>query len=145
MTTLLNSPEQEFPVLSYELHWLADEVIQGFASVATRNNCSIINDISEDICIDADRELVASVLAGMVSAIMAHAKDSWIQLSAKAYGDVILVHVRDHNTVNSYAVESGLYHLQSLTDKLGGFIGVSSQRKKLTTVAFSFPNLPLAA
>jgi hypothetical protein len=124
------------------LQQLVGCLMTSFIPVANRNNNHFENDIPDDVYIDTDMELVATVLSGLLGAVTKNAKDSCIRLSAKIYGHVILVHVKDYNSVNYFPVENRLQQLQSLAEKIGGAVGVTSQRHNVTTFAFSFPNVP---
>ena len=116
-----------------------------FLPLAQQNKSVIINDIPEDLFIDTNTEVVASILGGLLSAVVKNAKESHISISAKLYGNVVLVHVKDYNNINYSLVENKLRSLQPLAEKIGGAVSVTSQRHNVTTFAFSFPNLPLAA
>jgi hypothetical protein len=39
----------------------------------------------------------------------------------------------------------GLQDVQVLAEKIGGCLTISINKEKATTIAFSFPNLPIAA
>jgi|SRR3982751_4142380 hypothetical protein len=141
--TLTFSPEpiQDFITLSE----LANNLSAGFLSLARTNKSVIINDIPEDLFIDTDIELVASIFAGLLAAVVKNAKESYIRLSAKVYGNVILLHIKDHNNFNYSPVENKVRQLLPLAEKIGGSVCVTSQRNNVATFAFSFPNLPMAA
>jgi hypothetical protein len=124
---------------------MATSIISSVLPAASRNDNFFVNDIPDDLGVDTDSQLVASVLAGMLSTVAQHAKSSCIRLSAKIYHNVILVHVKDCNSSYNYDVYSRLQGLMPLAEKIGGYVGVSSHRQKVTTVAFSFPNLPAIA
>jgi hypothetical protein len=146
MTTLKPYPYPGIDVQTiYGLRDIATNVISSVLPAASRNDSYFVNDIPDDLDVDTDSELVASILGGMLSAVAKHAKNSCIRLSAKIYHNVILVHVKDCNSSHNYDIYSGLQGLMPLAEKIGGFVGVSSHRQKVTTVAFSFPNLPAAA
>jgi hypothetical protein len=142
MTTAFKSAYPASMQAVSTLQQLVGCLMTSFLPAAERNNNHFVNDIPDDVWIDADRELVASVLSGMIAAVVKNAKESCIRLSAKIYGNVILVHVKDYNSVNYYPVENGLQQLQPLAERVGGSVGVTSQRDNVTTFAFSFPNLP---
>jgi hypothetical protein len=136
------SPIQEaWPTLRNMASCLANS----FMPVAQRNKSYFVNDIPDELYIDTDPELVSSVLSGLLSAVVRNAKESCIRLSAKIYNNVILVHVQDYNNFNYSPVENGLQQLQSIAEKMGGNVSVTSQRHNVATFAFSFPNLPMAA
>ena len=141
--TLNFSPEarQDFITLSE----LANNLSSGFLPQARTNKSVIVNDIPEDLFIDTDLELVASIFAGLLAAVVKNAKESYIRLSVKVYGNVLLLHIKDHNNYNYCPAENNLKQLLPLAEKIGGSVSVTSQRNNVTTFAFSFPNLPLAA
>jgi hypothetical protein len=132
---------QEFITLSE----LAQNLTSGFLPLARANKSVIVNDIPEDLFIDTDTELVASIFGGIMASVVKNSKESYIRLSAKIYGNVILLHIKDHNNFNYSSVENKLKQLLPLAEKIGGSVSVTSQRNNVATFAFSFPNLPLAA
>lgn len=132
---------QDFITLSE----LVNSLVSGFLPLARANKSVIVNDIPGDLFIDTDTELVASIFAGLLAAVVKNAKESYIRLSVKVYGNVLLLHIKDHNNFNYCPVENKLKQLLPLAEKIGGSVSVTSQRNNVTTFAFSFPNLPLAA
>lgn len=137
-----------YPVTSQDfvtLSELTSNLSAGFLPLARTNKSVIVNDIPEDLFIDTDIELVASIFAGLLAAVVKNAKESYIRLSAKVYGNVILLHIKDHNNFNYCTVENKVQQLIPLAEKIGGSVSVTSQRNNVATFAFSFPNLPMAA
>lgn len=78
-------------------------------------------------------------------AVVRHAKDTCIRLSAKKFGHVIVFEIEESGCISSYAMACGLQDVQSLAAKIGGSLSISIQKPQNTTIAFSFPNLPVAA
>lgn len=126
----------------WELRPFVSIILNNFKTAAIQREVLLINDIPEDICIDANKEMLASVLKELIAVVIEPAENSCIQITAKVYTNVILLHLKDHNSIHSLAIER---KLESLAERMGGVVTVSSLRKKLATVAFSFPNLPIAA
>lgn len=87
--------------------------------------------------------MLASVLSGLLSAVVTHSKNSCIRLSAKIYGNVVLVQVKDSTASNTGAVENEVRQLQPIAEKMLGSVIVNSYRKNMTTITFAFPNMPL--
>jgi hypothetical protein len=131
--------------IAANLRQLTDDLIDSLVSAAMDNDSYFVNEIPDELDIDTDPQLVASVLGGMLSTVAQHAKSSCIRISAKIYHDVILVHVKDCNNSQNYDIYHSLQELKPLAEKIGGIIDVNSLRLKVTTVVFSFPNLPVAA
>lgn len=125
------------------LYELASRLVNTFLDKASRNNSFFINEIPQDLLLDANPQMFASVLSGLLSTVVSFAKDSCIRLTAKTYGNVILLQVKDSNTFYKYSIDKEIKKLQPLAEKMKGSISVTSQRKKLTTITFGFPNFQL--
>ena|SRR3990170_5048109 len=125
------------------LHQLADSLVHCFLLKDTSNKSFFFNEIPDHLHLATDQKIVASVLSGVLSAVASHTEDSCIHLSAKTYGNVVLLRVKDSSGLNIDAIESDVRKLRPLAEKMRGSVGVTSQRKKLTTITFGFPNLPL--
>jgi len=125
---------------TWELRPFAGILMNSLDRTASRKHNVLVNDIPGNICIDADRQLLATVLSSLLSSVIGKARNSWIQLTAKVYSDVILLHIKDHNATPHYVVDK---HLRAMAGKMGGVVEVCSRRNNVTTIAFSFPNLPI--
>jgi len=143
--TVLKTLETETLSSFCTLDELAGSMIKSFGPLAARNKSVILNDIPDHLYIDTDPDIIAAVLSGLLSAVIRNAKESCIRLSAKIYTNVILVHIKDYNSLNFCPIENSLQQLQPMAEKVGGSVSVTSQRHNVATFAFSFPNLPMAA
>lgn len=130
---------------SVNLRQIVSRLANSFLPLAVRRKSFFINDIPEDLYVNNNQQLVASVLGGLIASVVAHAKDSCIRVSAKVYSNIILVHVKDCNNGSHYCFENGIKHLQPLAERMGGVVSITSQRFNVTTFAFSFPNSSIAA
>ncbi len=126
------------------LHQLTDCLIDTFQSKASSNNNHFINEIPDQLQLATDRQLLETVLRGLLSAVVYYAKDSSIRLSAKIYGNVVLVQVKESTSLNNKAFENEVLKMQPLAENLRGSVCVCSQRQKFTTINFGFSNLPLS-
>ena len=134
MSTLLN------------LYQLTTDIIKSYSILATRRKSYFVNSIPENLFTDADPELLSSVLGCLFATIVNRSKESCIQLSARSYNSgIVLMHIRNCNITDDKAVEEELRKIQKLAARLGGFVGIAGQRQHLTTLAFSFPSMQLAA
>ena len=143
MKTMLATTRPEISNSFSGLHQLMDCLVDSFLSKASSNNNHFINEIPDQLHLATDRQMLATILSGLISAVDTYAKDSCIRLSAKVYGNVVLVQVKESTSLNNNAFESEVYKLQPLAEKMRGCVFVTSQRQKLTTITFGFPNLPL--
>ena len=131
---------------TFNLYQLTDDIIKSFLPLAARRNSFFINNIPAEFEIDADPDLVSSVLSGLLATLVSRAPGSGIALSAKNYNSgIVLMHIRNCNIADSVTMEEELKRLQKLADKIGGIVGIGGQRQQLTTLTFSFPCLLLAA
>jgi hypothetical protein len=130
---------------STSLHLLVNHLIAGSLPTAVHNNSIIVNDVPAEFCIEADGYMVASVISALLNTVTGCAKNSCISISAKNYGNVILVHIRNSNSTKRIDVADSLQQVKSLVEKTTGYVSVTSEIKKVMTIAYSFSNLPIAA
>lgn len=134
------------PVCFYDysgLHELADFLISKFRPEVANNKSVFINEIPAHLELMADKQLLSAILNGLFSVVTTYTKDSCIRLSAKTNGNRVSIQIKESVSLDRAVVENGVYKLQSLAEKLRGSIGVTSRRKKPTTITFGFPNLTL--
>lgn len=142
MTPIFN-PKKEPAVIDTGLHELTTRLIQNLIPKASSNKSFFVNDIPGQLPLRTNQQMFASVLNGLLLAIVTHSKDSCIRLSAKMYGNVVLVKVKNSTQSNTGAVENEVRKLQPIAEKMLGSISVNKHRKNLTTITFGFSNLPL--
>jgi glucose-6-phosphate-specific signal transduction histidine kinase len=95
--------------------------------------------------VEHNKEWVASIISGLLGAVVMHAKDTCIRLTARKYGHVVVLEIRESGCISTYAMACNLQDVQTLAEKIGGCLTISINKEKTTTIAFSFPNLPVAA
>ncbi len=119
---------------------LVDRLISTLSPVAVRNNSSIVNDIPSKLNIGSEEHTVISVINGLLRSVINNARESCIHISAKEmYGKIVTVSVKDSNSFNTYAIACSLQDIVPLAEKIGGHLDITSERKKVTTIAFRFP------
>ena len=122
------------------LQKLVDDIIKKSSAEAANNK--IINNVSADLYINANDDIVASVIDGMLSSMIANAANGDIDISARElFSNTIKLAIRDNNCFNTYAVACSLQSLVPLTERMGGHLNITNQRQKITTIEFSFPVL----
>jgi hypothetical protein len=127
------------------LRKLVSRLVADTVPVSVRNGSFIINDIPASLILSANTEMIAVVLNNLLNTVAANATGSCIRISAKIYSNVILVQLRDKNSINTYTIANNLQAAQPIAESIGGYLAITSQRKNETTIVFSFPNLPAAA
>ena len=140
MKTQVLIPQPYFSPGTNSLHNIAGIIVSSLEQAAIRNKCFIVNDVPEDILIDADEHLLASVLGGLVDEVFRHTENGCIRITAKLYHNLVLVHIKNDGSLNYDSVSQKLTRIQKQAERLGGFVGFTSYRNKLTTIAFSFIN-----
>ena len=141
MKTQTATPEIETLFVPTSLHHLVERLSDSLAPAARRNKSFIINNVQEDICAEVNETMVASVLTRLMNIVILHTENSCIRISAKTFGNVVLVHVKDDGCLNYDSISHNLTEIQAQAEKIGGFVGFTSYRNKLTTIAFSFMNV----
>jgi hypothetical protein len=137
-TTIEKNYTVEIPVKN-KLNELVERLAAGILPTAVRKKSFIVNDVPAELFIDTDEDVLAAVLSSLLQTVVNHAENSCIRVTAKAYGDIIIVNITDSNTANSYAVASALPRVQPLAEKIGGYLSMIRQWEKITTITFSFP------
>ena len=127
------------------LQKLVSRLVAGIVPTATRHKSFMVNEVPEGLNLVANTAIVASVLADLFATMATHADNSCIRISAKACGSLVVVQLTDNRNPGPYTMASNLGGVLHMAEKIGGYIGISSQRETETTVVFSFPNLANAA
>ena len=127
------------------LHLMINQLSVSILPSAMRRHSVVVNDIPSAMYVNTDAHKLAAVLGNLLSTMIGHSTNSYIRISAKTYGNVALLHIKDNSRLNSPAFACSLAEIQQLAERIGGNVGVTSYRNGITTVAFSFINHPIAA
>ncbi len=127
------------------LHSLVDHLSTSFLPAADRNHNYFINEIPRDLNIEHNQEWVASVISGMISSAIQNTKNTCIRFSAKKYGHVLVLELREAGRAKPQTDNRQLQQIKDIAEKLGGCLYVGSQEEERILMSFSFPNLPIAA
>lgn len=122
------------------LHGLVDTIIAELSVMDIARNSHIVNNIPGDLLIGEKEEPVSIIMQGLLYALISNAADGQILVSAcELFGNTIKVSAKDNNCYNTYAVACALQKVVPVAEKMGGFLNITNQRQKITTVEFSFP------
>jgi hypothetical protein len=130
--------ENPKPTQVNKLNDVVDQLINTLLPKASSNKSFFVNDIPDHLQLKKESPVVTSVLGGLLSTVISNAKDSCIQLSAKLYGNVVLVHVKNAHGFNPHAIQSQLQQLQALAEKNRGTIGFTRHQSTITSLTFGF-------
>ena len=141
MKTQVATLEAENISVPTSLYQLVNRLSESLEAAARHNKSFIINNVPEDICSEINVNRVASVLSRLMNLVILHTENSCIRIYAKTIGNVVLVHVKGEGCPDYDSISHNLAAIQAQAEKIGGFVGFTSYRNKLTTIAFSFMNV----
>lgn len=133
------------PVKAITLERLVHALINVKLESVVRKRSFFINEVQCNLPLKADRNVVTKVLDSLLQNVLNETASSCIRISAKEYSQVLLIHIYDNHEAD-YGAENVVSELvQVEAKKIGGFVGITRHQKNQTVIAFSFPNVPLAA
>ena len=138
LTPALSSP-------SSNLKELISRLVNSALPTAVRRKSFIVNDIPCELYVAGNENILATVLSNLLNTVVSHTENSCVRVSAKVYGGIILVYMKDSGYFNKSIVTCQLQELQLLAKKLGGCISVITRRTEAPSIAFSFPHMAKAA
>jgi hypothetical protein len=125
---------------SGKLNDVVDQLVKTLLPQAYKNKNYFVNDIPDHFQVGKDSQVIATVLGGLLSTAVSYAKGCRIWLSAKVYGNIILVHVKNSNGICYNTVGSRLQVLQSLAVRTNGSVGYTTHQSSITSLTFGFSN-----
>lgn len=126
----------------FVLQTLVGTIIKSMLPAAVRKNSFIINDIPESFVVDADEQIIASLLNGFVEEGISSGYNNCIRIGANVNGNFVMVYIKESNHVNRY---NQLQNLQSQIEKLGAHVGITYEKGNITTLTFCFQQQLAAA
>ncbi len=130
---------------SSNLSMLISRLVSSALPTAVRRKSFILNDIPRELYIAGNENILAAVLSNLLNTVVNHTENSCIRISAKVYGGVTLVYMKDSGSLNKNTVACQLQELQLLAKKVGGCISVITRQTEAPSIAFSFPHMTKAA
>lgn len=122
------------------LSQLIDRLAGVFLPAANRNQSYFVNEVPGDLAIGGNPQYIAPVLSRMISTIVNHVKNTSIRFSAKKNGHVVVLEIQESGSENGFALASELQQVNSLAERIGGWLSISLPRSQTTSIAFSFPD-----
>jgi len=112
-----------------------------FQPLAVKQNSFIVNNISDDLIVNTDPVLLATVLESLFH----HAgqnQNSCMYLTAKTYNNVVLLRITG---IKAFDDIKEIKDVQAFAETLGGCITLNTQTKNGNAIIFSFINFCQAA
>ena len=122
------------------LHTMVNRIVASSLSHATRKNSFIINDVPVGMYVHANENMLATVFGSLLNAVITNTHNTCIRVSAKFYGKIVLLNLRETYQLNSSSFANSLRQIQQLAEKIGGTVSVSHNQGEATTIVFSFLN-----
>ena len=122
------------------LRELISQLLISYQPVAVDRESTFVNDVHESLPVLANREVLTTLLSSLLYITARCSRNTRIRISAKSFHDVMVLHIKDSSSSDSYRVLTEFEHLKLLSQQIGGSLEITSQRNKETTIAFSFVN-----
>lgn len=130
------------PKQAGRLNDVADQLVKTLLPVAFKNRNFFVNDIPDHFHLVGNSELIASVLGSLLSTVVSYTQNSSIWLSAKRYGNIILIHIKNSNGFQSPSMEHQLRQMQLLAEKTRGTVGFTRTGTSITSLTYGFYGMP---
>lgn len=122
------------------LNQLVDRLSAVFLPAAVQNQSFFLNDVPNDLAIVSNTQYISSVMSRMIATVVNHVKDTCIRFTAKRHGNIVVLEVQESGSVNGFAMASELQQVNSLAERIGGYLSITLPRAETTSIAFSFPD-----
>ncbi|MGH2553266.1 MAG: hypothetical protein ACRDEB_06090, partial [Chitinophagaceae bacterium] len=119
---------------------LVDRLLIKLLPQTVQHRSFIVNDVEPGTLLNTDENMLTSVLSNLLNTTISHTQSNCIHVSAKFFGNIALIHLRDNDGGHDQAISDSLYQVEPLAEKLGGCITISNNKANGTTVAFSIFN-----
>lgn len=119
---------------------LIDKLMTNLIPLAVGRKSLILNDVSSQLTIYTDENMLSFVLWNMITVSVNSTTDSCIHIEAVQSGDLGLIYVKDNADCHDIAIASNLIAMQQVAKKLGGYVSITGNQHKGTTMAFAFSN-----
>src|SRR4051812_37688538 len=110
------------------LHLMVSRISASSLPSAIRKNSFIINDVPAEMQANTNEHMLATVFGTLLNAVITHTENVCIRISAKLYGRVVLLHLKEDNKLSSAAFANNLKQVQQLAEKIGGTVSVSNNQ-----------------
>jgi hypothetical protein len=129
-----------------DLYLIVNSISAGSLSSAIRKQSFIVNDVPKGLEVSVNENMLAAVISNLLHTMITHTSNSCIRISARSFGNVILVHVKESHSPGKPVFAGSLREVQQLAGKIGGTVSINSDRSEATMIVFSFVNnVPQAA
>ncbi len=143
-----NQPGDGFagnPSKSISLQLLLNDILFDLPDTIKGNNIVVKNAVSPELKMLAGQNGVITVINEILTTILSNARNTCILVTAEKYSDIVTLNFEDSNNFNGYALSFSLLLISQHARFEGGDISIRGAQKRVTTVSFSFPDMPVAS
>ena len=126
------------PVESLVLHQLINRLEQNFITVGNKNSLQLVNEIPPQLVVHTSKITLTEVLNRLIHLLISESGENDIHISAKAFSNLVLVHIKKEEQVNGEKLNQKLERINRLVQQMGGCICVNTF--KGTTISITFLN-----
>lgn len=128
-----------------ELHQLVNDVLNSFLPLAVSRRSFIVNDVTRNMKIYADKDILALVFGDLIKITLSYSENDCIRVSANYFSDTVFLNVKENSHRTYAAMAESVERIQYLAEKLGGCVTVNSDGGEGASVSLSFYNAMKAA
>ena len=123
------------------LQLLVNRLVSNLLADIVRSKSFIVNEVSPEFLITADKSKVTSVISELLTTVVANSRNGHIYITAEKFGDIVIFQIQDRNNYNGYALAGSIKSIEPMALMIGGNINIKGQQHLVATISFSFPDV----
>jgi hypothetical protein len=121
------------------LSQLISNLVENKQPAAALHHTRIVSEVERHLLLGQGALQLGHVLEELLDAVILNSNEGDIHITADRFRDMVLLHIEERNNYNGYALSFSVGSIEQDAVKLGGHISMEGERKKETTISFSFP------
>lgn len=118
------------------LHDLVSGLVQSLMPLSISRQNLVLNEISRDLRVDADEDMLAYVLWNLIKGAIQSTQNDCIHMEALTVGDRLMILIKDVGTYFHHTISREYRQVQLVAEKLGGSISIENGKEYGTNAAF---------
>ena len=145
MNTIPFAASAMLPCAQISLHELVSGLVQSLLPLTIRRHNLVLNEISRDLYVRADENMLAYVLWSLINGAIQSNQNECIHIEAQTMGDRLMIRIKDVGTCFHHTISREYRQVQHVAEKLGGSICIENGKEYGTDAAFCISNSLVAA
>ena len=112
------------PCAKVSLHGLVSELVQSLLPLTTRRRNLVLNEISRDLHVGADENMLAYVLWNLINGAVQSTQNECIHIEATGGEDRLMIVIRNVGAGFHHAISREYRQVQHVAEKLDGSISI---------------------